>query len=71
MTPLEQQRKAIVAGLIAGIGAAGFAAAHMPFTVVDWLAIAGAALVAYQGVFWTPNDKAAPAEAEAAPDQLS
>lgn len=49
-----QSRKAYVATLIAAIGAATIAA-DGGFTVTEWLTIAGVALVAFQGTYWTSN----------------
>lgn len=49
-----QSNKAFVAALIAGTGAATIAAVD-GFTITEWLTIAGAVLVAFQGTYWTTN----------------
>lgn len=51
-----KQRKAIVAGLIAGLGAAGVAAFDGSVTLAEWCTIAGVTLVGWQGTYWTRND---------------
>lgn len=53
MASIRDQAKAIVSGLIAGGGALGTALADGTVTPVEWTVVAVAALVAYQGVFWT------------------
>ena len=49
---MRRTAKAIVAGLVAGIGFA-IPASDGGFTVAEGLGVALAAVVAYQGVFWT------------------
>lgn len=52
MTKIREQVKAIVAGLVAGVGALGTALADSSVTAQEWTTVAVAALVAYQGVYW-------------------
>lgn len=53
--PANQQRKAILAALIAGLGSLGTALAEMPLTAAEGVAVALAAVVAYAGVFEIRN----------------
>jgi hypothetical protein len=52
-----QSKKAIVAGIVATIGAATVAAPH-GFGVVTALTIVGAGVGAFQGTYWTSNASA-------------
>lgn len=49
---MKRQAKAIVAAAIAGLGTAAAASAG-GMTTAEYLTVASAALVAYQGVYWT------------------
>ena len=54
-TPAEQQRKAILAGLIAGLGTLTTALVEMPLTWAEGATVALSAIVAYAGVFGVRN----------------
>lgn len=70
MRPIGEWRKAVVAALLAGLTAAGVAAADGTVTLVEWIAIAAAMVATQQGVYWTSNDP--PTEEDApSPDQLT
>ena len=47
--------KSLVAGAIAGIGAAVPLWGSDGIVGVEWLIVAGAVLAGQQGVYWTPN----------------
>lgn len=55
-TPVGQQRKAILAGLIAGLGTLTTALVEMPLTWAEVATVALAAVVAYAGVFGVGNN---------------
>lgn len=55
MVPVDQQRKAILSALIAGLGALGAALAQMPLTWAEGVATVLAAVVAYAGVYNITN----------------
>jgi hypothetical protein len=52
---IERQWKAIVGAAVAGVGVAVAAAASEGISQTEALGIALAALVGYQGVYWTKN----------------
>lgn len=54
---MEQWRKAIIGALIAGFAAAVPVVQDGTVTLADWCIIAGAILVGFNGVYWTPNAK--------------
>lgn len=53
--PISQQRKAILAALIAGLGSLTVALVDMPFTPAEIASTLSAAVVAYAGVFGVGN----------------
>lgn len=58
MTEPRSYMKAIIGGLIAGLGALGAGAAESGVTLAEWCVVAGAALTAFQGVYWVSNKPA-------------
>lgn len=52
---IRRQAKAVVAGLVAGLGALGTALADSSVTGQEWTVVAAAALTAYGAVYRVPN----------------
>jgi len=55
MVPVSEQKKAILAALIAGLGTLGTALVEMPLTAAEAVSVALAAVVAYAGVYNVGN----------------